>query len=1279
MPINKLTIRFIAIVTSVTQRIALHALTPKAVEVLLAALLYCGCVSLSIDFAPSASYQSVFWPASGVAVALLLLRGNLHALSVMLGGLLAYVTSQRLSLNSLFNDPYTSDLDAVFLAHVFLVSSLVFVPVLQAYLAAKWVRFFCVDGLWVFTHGAQLWRLMMMAGVFPAVLCVACLLPALWLYAGDATLPVFDIAVSLFWGNLCGVAIVVPCVLLIAIDNPLVGFSRKLKIVIPVLGLFCVSAICYGVLYHQLKVHMSFEQKTLLAQSAHRLSDRIHTVYQQMQTLRFFLMSDKTHIDTLYAATAKKAFLAQQALNHELPYFATALLTAQYNNKKMTNYYISHTYPVKAFDSIKRIPLARNARGLHALQAAAERPQWYALVDVDAGLDTDTHAGEATQVAVSPVVILVHQLFADDRSRLLAAVIDMASLSYGVGLQYAGRYHGFKIDDEDSGQRLFGAGDIVRLTALPHAIAFEQWLQVGDRRWRLSAFYDPLWLDYQLQNTLLPITVLLLILMTLFTLLILSALVSAESLEQAVTEHSKILEEERIFLDTIFENIPLFVFVKDVITRKYLRVNHHVERVLGMHPSEYEGKTAYDFFSRADAQRRTAQEDQLLARGGVLEVGEEVVNSSIGQRWLYTRKCLILDAKGKARYILGVAEDMTERRKQAQTLNGVIEAMPLSLLVVDGDGVITYSNQMAQRVMALVVGHTCLKEVLPDCDLELVAQLLERESTKNTEPLPIILMANIVGLNTHYLPVEVTFSSVMWGGAVRTLVLIADISERIKSQQSLRDSENQLRLLMANLGEGVCGVDTRGCVTYINLAACTILGYSEAALLHKNFYSAVFTADRNDSDPIFKACSLGQSTRTGDAYFTHQNGSCLPVEYVCTPLLADHNKNMGAVIVFNNLQERLDQKQHLDQRNELIALGLDASGLGSWEWRRSNNLIRWSANIYKILDMQEGSFSGEVEGLAEYIHPHDLAEVRLVDELAKQTLEVTEFCCRMLTAFGRVIWVTGKYRYFLDDTNRIVRARGVLWDSTDETLLQQDNLEKTEALKRSNKELDDFAHIASHDLKEPLRGISNYATFLHEDYANILDVDGRNMLHSITRLTCHMERLISDLLSFSRLGKTELAFGEVDVDTVVVDVLESLLPRLEELNVYVSLEAPLATVYCDKVRVAEVFRNLITNAMKYNDNTEKNIAINCHKARGEVIFSVKDDGIGVPQDYQVKIFDVFKRLHGRNEYGGGTGIGLSIVQKIVAQHGGRLWLESEESKGACFYFALPITPPYKHT
>jgi PAS domain S-box-containing protein len=235
-------------------------------------------------------------------------------------------------------------------------------------------------------------------------------------------------------------------------------------------------------------------------------------------------------------------------------------------------------------------------------------------------------------------------------------------------------------------------------------------------------------------------------------------------------------------------------------------------------------------------------------------------------------------------------------------------------------------------------------------------------------------------------------------------------------------------------------------------------------------------------------------------------------------------------------------------------------------------------------------------------------------------------------------------------------------------------------LKASNKELDDFAYIASHDLKEPLRGIHHYATFLLEDYADRLDADGKDKLHTLTRLTQRMEDLINDLLTYSRLGRVDMARAETDVGALVRDVIDSLHVTLKERNVHVRVPAPLPTLHCDRVRVAEVFRNLVGNASKYNDSPEPTVEIGVTAAapppdgkggpEAGRVFYVRDNGIGIPERHQAAIFNIFKRLHARDAYGGGTGAGLTIVKKIVEQHGGRIWIESAPGKGTTFYFTL---------
>lgn len=228
---------------------------------------------------------------------------------------------------------------------------------------------------------------------------------------------------------------------------------------------------------------------------------------------------------------------------------------------------------------------------------------------------------------------------------------------------------------------------------------------------------------------------------------------------------------------------------------------------------------------------------------------------------------------------------------------------------------------------------------------------------------------------------------------------------------------------------------------------------------------------------------------------------------------------------------------------------------------------------------------------------------------------------------------------------------------------------RNEELRQSNKELDDFAYIASHDLKEPLRGIHNFSVFLLEDYADKLDDEGRSKLETLTRLSRRMEALIDSLLHFSRVGRVDLAIDRVDLNEILAEVLDSVGINLRELGVEVRIPRPLPVVRCDRARVGEIFYNLIVNAMKYNDKPGKWIEIGCQDRRPPV-FYVRDNGIGIPEKHLDSIFRIFKRLHSRDKFGGGTGAGLTIVKKIVERHNGGIWVESNAGEGTTFYFTL---------
>ncbi|HEX4946921.1 MAG TPA: ATP-binding protein [Blastocatellia bacterium] len=248
-------------------------------------------------------------------------------------------------------------------------------------------------------------------------------------------------------------------------------------------------------------------------------------------------------------------------------------------------------------------------------------------------------------------------------------------------------------------------------------------------------------------------------------------------------------------------------------------------------------------------------------------------------------------------------------------------------------------------------------------------------------------------------------------------------------------------------------------------------------------------------------------------------------------------------------------------------------------------------------------------------------------------------------------------------------------ERTEELQRRNEELQRLNAeLERSNIELDSFAYIASHDLKEPLRGLHNYSHFLLEDYEDKLDEEGVSKLQTLIKLTQRMETLIDSLLYYSRVGRAELAVRDINLDEVLDQTLELLAPRVRELGVEVRRPCALPTVRADHARVGEVFSNLIANALKYNDKETKWIEVGFEWTNGageqQPVFYLRDNGLGIAPEHHENVFRIFKRLHGRDEYGGGVGAGLTIVRKIIERHGGRIWLESEPGMGTTFYFTL---------
>jgi PAS domain S-box-containing protein len=272
-------------------------------------------------------------------------------------------------------------------------------------------------------------------------------------------------------------------------------------------------------------------------------------------------------------------------------------------------------------------------------------------------------------------------------------------------------------------------------------------------------------------------------------------------------------------------------------------------------------------------------------------------------------------------------------------------------------------------------------------------------------------------------------------------------------------------------------------------------------------------------------------------------------------------------------------------------------------------------------------------------------------------------------ADGSIQWLRWEIYPWRDPQGKI----GGIIIFTEEITERKQAQEKLKAaivdLERSNQELEQFAYVASHDLREPLRKIKSYTELLAQRYSDRFDDRAQKYMDYITDGATRMQGLIQDLLIYSRVGRGELTLAPTDLNAVVCRTLKDLSHAIEETQAELAISS-LPTVAVNAIQIGQLFQNLIANALKFRGDRTPKIEIKATCGDGHWMFSVRDNGIGMDPEYSDRIFIIFQRLHSQQEYPG-TGIGLAICKKIVERHGGRIWVESKLGEGTSFYFTIP--------
>lgn len=385
---------------------------------------------------------------------------------------------------------------------------------------------------------------------------------------------------------------------------------------------------------------------------------------------------------------------------------------------------------------------------------------------------------------------------------------------------------------------------------------------------------------------------------------------------------------------------------------------------------------------------------------------------------------------------------------------------------------------------------------------------------------------------------------------------------------------------------------------------------------------------------------------------------------ILVSFLKENNVYLSAI---NEKQESLDNAQYLAK-------------LGTWVCDLVENRTDTSKQLRKMLQLDDtylkvDNFLKTIFPPKEYEYVHNLKN-NLTDntfDLIFSTIQNDEKV--WYRAIGEVLINQKEVPYRLIGTLQNITERIESEEKINSLLSklrhQNDVLSRqADDLKRSNEELEQFAYVASHDLQEPLRMVGNFAQLLEEEMEDKIDEEERTYVNYIVDGVTRMGNLIDDLLQYSRVGRTKMNLVSINLKDVIDKKLFDLSLKIKESNAQIMVKGLPENITCEPNLISIVFYNLINNGLKFNDKPQPRIIIDYEELDDNYLFKISDNGIGIDKNNHHKIFEIFKRLHRKEEYKG-TGIGLALVKRILLKHGGNIWLKSELNEGTTFYFTIP--------
>ncbi len=506
------------------------------------------------------------------------------------------------------------------------------------------------------------------------------------------------------------------------------------------------------------------------------------------------------------------------------------------------------------------------------------------------------------------------------------------------------------------------------------------------------------------------------------------------------------------------------------------------------------------------------------------------------------------------------------------------------------------------------------------------------------------------------------------GEVVYIIHSVVDVTQRIRNEAALLQSTNEIKELYNNAPCGYFSVDANIALNNINQTLLDWLGYTAEEVIGKMKYEDLLTPisrqrHLDSFKDVFAAYVTNGYVNNLEFHFQRKDGTDFPALVNSIAVLDEYgNFVKSRSTVFDNTDRKKAEKK-LKKSNELFASLFNHNPASIAISRMSDGKIMNVNDAFLALfgfeskDEVIGRTSAELNLLVADYGPREE-----MMQILREQKEVINFEGQIRTRQSEIKWASLFVHMIELDGEPCLMAV---------TLDISERKKTEEQLKAVNKELESFSYSVSHDLRAPLRAINGFTRILAEDYTTSLDDEAKRMMNTIMYNAKKMSQLIDDLLNFSRLSRRELTKTPISTTDMVTGICNELKEQHAQRHIEFNIGA-LPAIYADGM-VKQVWENLLSNAVKYTGQRDNAIIeIKAERKPTETVFSITDNGAGFDMRYAGKLFGVFQRLHGEEEFEG-TGVGLAIVQRVVAKHGGRVWAEGKLNQGASFFFSIPKT------